>query len=651
MFQQTTQLPLSLTQGDTLQKLDELQAMHSDDLDLVSRKIKFLLDIQFPRSRIVRAISLLRELPGTTDLVEQNHAAAAVLLRQHDTYCLSTLCARSLVRQFRDLIGPNKSDRGRQQIMCRIDKLTAKLKTKLTGHNMFMTASSRRARRLGDVSGAGAFNNQQEVVRTFSADYLALPLGRRLRYEKLAVNATKHRVTAAEQAIEQLRGELRLHDARRGQEDLCVGVLNHSDSFRFSADDLQRICEQFHDSSHEISIARLKERQHVAPMEPSIEEQNVVIALEAHDAERRVALAWWMRYMCNFRDHFVNTAVAKQIDAAGGDTIYMALVIKANPHNKIVFIRLHEVISPSVAVDAALSRVKNKPQHQKVFSIGDCKFFANDSVPIGGDDDVWVYRNLHLDGDIVISNHAPEPFETYVAHLPLSARAAAPPSSPRAKRAKIAAGDVDKLLVEFPWLTRDDLQPPIGAGRAAGAAARAARPGAEEAADAAPAEEPPEPVLAVAADEDEVWEELAALREEFHNPEEAVMQFYTRIQGGAWTAAHHMVVANGVSMYARAGLAKTWAKKYKWPMMKSYAYLKYGQVSAHQLASEMVRRSQHFYMLWESSENDAFVYSVEDLKSYEVSLEWVTFLTEQPVAGVIFEQGILINALVPQNPP
>ena len=76
-----------------------------------------------------------------------------------------------------------------------------------------------------------------------------------------------------------------------------------SDSFSFSADDLQRICEQLRDSSHEISLARLKERQHVAPLEPSIEEQNVVIALEAHDAERRFALTWWMRYMCNFRDH------------------------------------------------------------------------------------------------------------------------------------------------------------------------------------------------------------------------------------------------------------------------------------------------------------------------------------------------------------
>ena len=186
---------------------------------------------------------------------------------------------------------------------------------------------------------------------------------------------------------------------------------------------------------------------------------------------------------------------------------------------------MHEVISPSVAVDAGLSRVKNKPKHQKVFSIGDCKFFANDSVPIGGDDDVWVYRTLHLDGDIVISNHEPEPFETYVAHLPLSASAAAPPSAPRTKRAKIADGDVDTLLVEFPWLTRDDLQPPIGAGRAAGAAARAARPGAEEAADAEPAEEPPEPVLAVAADEDEVWAELGAVREALLNPDEAVVQY------------------------------------------------------------------------------------------------------------------------------
>ncbi len=164
-----------------------------------------------------------------------------------------------------------------------------------------------------------------------------------------------------------------------------------------------------------------------------------------------------------------NTAVARQTDTAGGDTIHMALLIKANPHNKIVFLRLHEVISPSVAVDAGLSRVKNTSPHQNVLSIGDFKFFATDSVPIGDDDDVWVYRNLHLDGDIVISNHEPELFETYVAHLcNRSASAVAPPSEPRTKRAKIAAGDVAALLAEFPWLNRDDLQPPAVAARAAG---------------------------------------------------------------------------------------------------------------------------------------------------------------------------------------
>ena len=146
-------------------------------------------------------------------------------------------------------------------------------------------------------------------------------------------------------------------------------------------------------------------------------------------------------------------------------------------------------------------------------------------MPIGDDDDVWVYRNLHLDGDIVISNHEPELFETYVAHLcNRSASAAAPPSEPRTKRAKIAGGDVAALLAEFPWLNRDDLQPPAVAARAAGGAAFAARPGAEEAV-AAPAEEPPEPFLDDAVDEDRVWEELAELREEFHNPEEAAMQF------------------------------------------------------------------------------------------------------------------------------
>jgi hypothetical protein len=220
------------------------------------------------------------------------------------------------------------------------------LKTKLTGRNMFMRASSSRARALGDVSPADAFKNQQEVVRTHSADFVALPLEQRLCFEKLAVIATKQRATKAELAIEQLRGQLGLHDARHAQEAGSVGVLNHSDSFRFSADDMQRICEDLKDSSQDITIARLKERQHVSPLEPSIEEQDVVIALEARDAERRVALTWWMRYMCNFRDHFFNTAVARQIDDASGDTIYMTLLIKANPHNKIVSFACTRSLAP-----------------------------------------------------------------------------------------------------------------------------------------------------------------------------------------------------------------------------------------------------------------------------------------------------------------
>ncbi len=65
MFEQTTILPLSLTPAAPRQKLDELQAMNSDDLDLVSKKIKFLLDIQFPRSRIVRALPLIHSSEPT----------------------------------------------------------------------------------------------------------------------------------------------------------------------------------------------------------------------------------------------------------------------------------------------------------------------------------------------------------------------------------------------------------------------------------------------------------------------------------------------------------------------------------------------------------------------------------------------------------
>ncbi len=67
---------------------------------------------------------------------------------------------------------------------------------------------------------------------------------------------------------------------------------------------------------------------------------------------------------------------------------------------------------------------------------------------------------------------------------------------------------------------------------------------------------------------------------------------------GGWGAADHcMVAANAVSMFARGGLTTRWATVYKWPKMRAYAYAKYGQLAAHHLASELARRSQHFFLI------------------------------------------------------
>ena len=73
-------------------------------------------------------------------------------------------------------------------------------------------------------------------------------------------------------------------------------------------------------------------------------------------------------------------------------------------------------------------------------------------------------------------------------------------------------------------------------------------------------------------------------------------------------------------------------------------------MAAHTLAREYCRRSDFFYYIWFLSDNDDYEFSAGDLTSYEDTLEWVTFLTEQDNDSYIFRRGLEIRALLPVNP-
>jgi len=123
VFRPCEQLPFSLARGDILANLDAFERDPPRALDPVSAKIKVLLSIGFSRERIRRGLLLMREVPFTTDLVEQGHASAALFSKNHETLGEASLCSRSVCHQSRQVFGPSRTDKVRDRITAAIARL------------------------------------------------------------------------------------------------------------------------------------------------------------------------------------------------------------------------------------------------------------------------------------------------------------------------------------------------------------------------------------------------------------------------------------------------------------------------------------------------------------------------------------------------
>lgn len=283
IFQPLQEYPLLLTQGSPDMQLDTLATLEDvASLDPLTKKARALLDMGVSRSRIARAIVLMREVPGTTTLIEQNHAAAALVLRHHETYTLPTLCARSLMHQARHLVGPTHHEPRCARIEADIAKFKHKLRSKLSARNMFLRGLFRQAAQRDDGSGAFAFQRKKEVLCSHGAHFNALRPSSKRQLELAAVEENRRRAAALEEERSLLQERLDLEQQRASQEHMANGVVNHSDSFRFSAALLQKMCAQWAPMGvGRASMSALMSRKPSAPQCPSVQEQQAFLAMEA----------------------------------------------------------------------------------------------------------------------------------------------------------------------------------------------------------------------------------------------------------------------------------------------------------------------------------------------------------------------------------
>ena len=105
-FAQLSLSPLSITQGDIAQNLANISLGVFDPLDTQAKQIKACLDIGVPMSSLQALFELVRDGAASINLVEQGHASAAVILRQHQQLHERMLRARSIIHESRAMLVP-----------------------------------------------------------------------------------------------------------------------------------------------------------------------------------------------------------------------------------------------------------------------------------------------------------------------------------------------------------------------------------------------------------------------------------------------------------------------------------------------------------------------------------------------------------------
>ena len=79
----------------------------------------------------------------------------------------------------------------------------------------------------------------------------------------------------------------------------------------------------------------------------------------------------------------------------------------------------------------------------------------------------------------------------------------------------------------------------------------------------------------------------------------------------------------------------------------TFSLAKYGELACQMLAEEWCRRRQFWFNMWREQGDSDYMYTKEDIDSYQEDLEFVNFLCETPTDSPAWERAEALRKQVP----
>jgi hypothetical protein len=578
--------PMSLTQGNIELKLEVIRARTDYIENRLTRQVRNLMVnhlVSIPK--MVRVLTLARELPFSTNLIEQAHGISANIMKYRELLEENALCARSLVGQMKALFmrDPQTTFLVSLENKLRIvdDRLRSQQRRSAFSH--FYTAFSKTACARALVSpGVGGRKSMQRA----SIAYKKMNEGERRVNEAQTDRGHVQDIKLVYEERETLRNQIGLYNARHSEELQREGIVNHNNSCRYDEAAVTSIREDFQSASQDgLFGLTLRSNSLPSPHAPTREEQAVLMDMAHAMFAPFPALPWFTPHICQNRELFRFVGFTNDPHAA---TLYMFTFAHKKPYDAW-FIKLHR--QPAV--------LHARPQRHRIywrysFSLLPLEHVCVTELPFCHGDDLYVFPDLKLLSGVACTQLEPLQYADFIRFHPSCK------SQPNRARIKRRPAFVDEdarivFLAAHPWLTDDDLKPG-GFDEQDPRPAKRGRIGMESASSGSPAkgkkfDDDDSSVSSSEDSEADIDEALADIRKIWESETLESEHFYVRVLGGKWTAKHCGTIANACVALARSS-TRVWCERFSWPKQNALYYKRYGQEASHRLTEELCRRAR-----------------------------------------------------------
>ena len=573
--------PWSLLAGDAAGNLEAL-AVAPPAEEETTWKIQQLLLLGFCRATLADGLRLLEQANWSSRCVEQGHASASGLMRQHKAYSASSLQARSMCLQMLPLITEDMEQRRLDAALRCLARLRTLSPNHITGRQVYvqdLNATARDMRSRGRVICAKVNNT---IIKNHGARWRALRPLARAQYQHRAAAVRDAKWQSLQDRITILEGEVLLRRQRLLARNDCRRPLQLS-SARWTASVQRDFCNFFAATTWTQSyVHSLRDRVLQPVRQPPEAYQRILGAVHLAAQADAPRHADWVPFFCWQRDALGSCLVR----FTGIDCSSVQSMVYASQKPLLVCFAAAQAVPATHKASSPTTWAKQSLETwEHTFTLLRGTFSYSDEAFYRQDLDIHVMLNVrHLGRGICVSDETWMPLGEVRALLGDGA-ARAPAAKPEKE---VLPAEHPSSWLEHPWLMQhlfmlrstsgnlcaSDAQPRTGR-------EKAARPEADAASGDESCETP-----------EDVLEELFRRRAELLLLHSDVEHFAWTVRGGRWTAENKGVAFDCYVCAAKTAVAADYCCRVALPRSASFSIALYGDHFGLLLAKAWAHRMQ-----------------------------------------------------------